>query len=327
METSAHRQLVLLADISTLPESLAERLKRHQEQARGAFSAATEAALRSDSKIFTGWCADRGESPLPCAPEVVADFVDQMAESRAPATVRRYTSSIGHLHRAAGLANPCASEVVKLSLKRMFRERGRAQKQAAGLNFTLRARMIDAAPDSLLGKRDRAILAIGYDALMRRSEIAALNVEDLETAEDGSAVAVIRRSKTDQEGEGAVAFLAPDSIGFVREWIEAAGITEGPLFRSMRGPKIGTRLGPWCVSDCLRRLAKAAGIDPEMVKDLSSHSCRVGGCQDMSAAGLGLSEIMQSGRWKSSRMVARYAEKTESRRGAAAKLAMAQGRY
>ena len=95
--------------------------------ARGAYAGSTERALRADVTLFTAWCSDAGAAALPAMAATVAAFIDAMAALKAPATVRRYVSSIATFHRAAGLANPCETQAVKLALKRMHRERGRAQ--------------------------------------------------------------------------------------------------------------------------------------------------------------------------------------------------------
>jgi hypothetical protein len=118
-------------------QPIAANLRAHAEAARGAYADETKRALRGDVALFTRWCAGTGLMPLPAYPETVAAFVDFMAISRAPASVRRYVSSIAYFHRAAGQPNPCDGMVVKLALKRMHRERGRAQQQAGPLNDEL----------------------------------------------------------------------------------------------------------------------------------------------------------------------------------------------
>ena len=92
--------------------------------------------------------------------------------------MRRYVSSIATFHRAAGVANPCETQAVKLALKRMHRERGRAQAQAAPINDVLVARMLAATGDTLRHHRNRALLAVAYSTLCRRSELVALRYAD-----------------------------------------------------------------------------------------------------------------------------------------------------
>ena len=158
----------------SLPATIADRaisdsLRRHAEAARGAFATNTERALRADVVVFSGWCAEADRQAMPASPETVAAFVDAMAASRAPATIRRYTSSVAIFHRAAGVANPCDSLTVKLALKRMHRERGRAQQQAAPLNDELVRQMLRARGARLRDLRHRAMLVMAYTTMMRRS--------------------------------------------------------------------------------------------------------------------------------------------------------------
>ena len=187
-------------------------LAQHAAAARGAYAGNTERALRADVTIFTAWCSDAGATALPAVAATVAAFIDAMAALKAPATVRRYVSSIATFHRAAGVANPCETQPVKLALKRMHRERGRAQAQAAPVNDVLVARMLAAAGDTLRHRRNRALLAVAYSTLCRRSELVALRCVDLQVDAEGFGTITIRRSKTDQEGLGDVAPIAADAM-------------------------------------------------------------------------------------------------------------------
>jgi hypothetical protein len=90
-------------------------------------------------------------------------FIDAMAAGRAPATVRRYISSVATFHRAAQVENPCETLGVKLALKRMHRERGRLQQQAAALTDRLVADMLAKAGTSLRGLRDKSLVATVSD--------------------------------------------------------------------------------------------------------------------------------------------------------------------
>ena len=216
---------------------------------------------------------------------------------------------------------------MKLALKRMYREKGRRQKQAHGITLEIRNRLLDSLPDTVRGARDKALLAVAYDTMLRRSELVALKVDDLAFADDDSGTVLVRRSKTDTEGEGAYAFLAPDTAGYVVAWLEAAEITDGSLLCSVgKGGRVGEALNVDSVGRIFKKMARTAGLSPDMVKDISGHSSRVGCAQDMAAFGIELSAIMQAGRWKTATMVSRYTEKLVARRGGAAKLAALQNR-
>jgi len=305
-------------------DELQSRLVEYERKAKGAISPNTKRALKADSAIWSAWCANEGLSSLPAMPDALSAFVDDQATSKSCATVRRYIATIARMHRAASLNDPTKDETVKLAMKRMARAYGTRQDQADALNRPAVDRMIAAAGDRVRDLRNVAMLALQYDTMTRRSELVAIELEDITRQEDGTGTVIIRRSKTDQAGEGAVCFLATDTMERLASWIDAAGVEDGALFRSVnKGGKAGDRLHDRDVPRILKGMAEAAGLDI----DPSGHSARVGVAQDMTAAGFGLSEIMQAGRWKSPTMPARYSENQQARRGAAAKLAALQNRF
>ena len=112
--------------------ALAELLGQFVRAAQGAFSSNTERALKSDLAIYAAWCAEQGERALPARPETVAAFIDAKAELRAPATVRRYVTSLTIAHRALGLEKRIKSPPVQLALKRMHRKKGAARTRRRG---------------------------------------------------------------------------------------------------------------------------------------------------------------------------------------------------
>ena len=294
---------------------------------RGAFSDSTERARRADLAMFRAWCAARGAAELPTEPGTLAAFVDEMAAARAPATVRRYVASIAAAHRASDLTCPTGSAVVGLALRRMDRHRGRRQKQARGLTWALRERLLAATGDRLIDARNRALVAVAYDAMLRRSELAAACVADLARAAGGTATLLVPRSKTDPAGRSATVYIASDTTSLLDEWLRRSAITDGRLFRSLRKDgAVGERLHPSQVPRIIKAMARRAGLQKALVAGLSGHSPRVGAAQDMIAAGIELPAILQAGRWKTAAMVSRYGERLLARRSAAAQLARLQGR-
>ena len=307
--------------------ALAERLGQFVRAARGAFSNSTERALKSDLSIYAEWCAERGERALPATPETVAAFIDAKAEERAPATVRRYVTSLGIAHRALGLEKTVKSPPVQLALKRMHRKKGRRQDQATGLTWPLRQRLLEAAGDRLLDDRNRALLAVAYDAMLRRAELVSLQVPDLFEEVRGDGSLLVRRSKTDGEGRGEIVWVGRDTVRLTQAWLDRAGISDGMLFRSVgKGGRIGERLHPCQVPRIFKAMAREAGLPEAVAGGLSGHSARVGAAQDMVSAGIELPLILHAGRWKSTAMVNRYGERLLARRSGAAQLARMQGR-
>ena len=294
--------------------------------ARGALSANTERAMRSDLAIYAAWCDTHGVRALPARTETIAAFVEAMATLRAPATVRRYVASIAGAHRAIGLEKRARSEPVRLSLQRMDRQKGRRQAQAKGLTGGLRERLLDAAGDELIDARNRALLAVAYDTLLRRSELVSLQVSDIVEEFDGSATVLVRRSKADPEGWGATLYLAPGSVALVHEWLHRSGVREGKLFRSLCRRLVGDGLDASQVPRIFKAMAEHAALPGEVVEGISGHSTRGGAAQDMVASGIEMPAILQAGRWKTPAMVNRYAEHLLARRSGASQLARLQHR-
>ena len=297
-----------------------------EQAARRALSANTERALRSDLAIFTAWCAKHGLQALPASAKTLATFVAAMAKMRAPATVRRYIASIATAHRAAGAKETTGTEPVRRALARMHRQKGRRQAQAKGLTWSLRNRLLDATGDDLVDARNRALLAVAYDTLLRRGELVALEVPDIVEEMDGAATVLVRRAKADPEGHGAQVYLARDSMALVREWLERSGVVQGKVFRSLTRGTVGEKLEAGQISRIFKRMARNAALPAEIVERISGHSTRVGATQDMVAVGIGMAAIQQAGRWKTTAMVNRYGERLLARRSGAAQLAHLQQR-
>ena len=292
----------------------------------GTMSGNTERAVRSDLAIYCAWCTQNSVPAVPASAETVAAFVDAMGQRRAPATVRRYVSSIAIAQRARGLEKTTTSEPVRRALKRMHKRDGRRQEQAEGLTGSLRKRLLDAAGEELIDARNRALLAVAYDTLLRRNELVAVQVADIVEEIRGSGIVLVRRSKTDPEGLGAMVYVARDSMALVREWLRRSGISQGRVFRSLSRGILGEGLEAGQVSRIFKRMARAADLPSEVVERISGHSTRVGATQDMVAEGIGMAAILQAGRWKTTAMVNRYGEHLLARRSGAAQLARLQHR-
>ncbi len=203
-------------------------------------------------------------------------------------------------------------------IRRSSKDRGRGQ--VAGVPWEEADRVVEEAvrEKTLRGMRDAALIAVGSDALLRVSEMVAINAGDIERDTDGSAVLHVRRSKTDQEGMGATCYLGRRTVEVLDSWMASAGIGQDgdeAVFRSTRkGGAVGSRL-----SDRSARSIVAArcGRSNERV---SGHSLRVGSALSLARAGASLVELQQAGRWKSPEMPARYTRGESARRGPVARL-------
>jgi len=194
-------------------------------------------------------------------------------------------------------------------MRRALRTKPRRPKQAYGLTKKLRDKLIAACPNDLIGIRNRAIIAVGYDTLCRRSELVSLRVEDLSELDHGAMSILVRRAKNDPFGDGRFGYLTPKTVKLLKRWLKKGKISEGWLFRRIYGWRVGSdNLNPYTITRVIKELAATAGLDKSVVRQLSGHSMRVGAAQDMMTGGIGILPVMQAGGWKSMNIVGRYVQ-------------------
>jgi integrase len=305
-----------------------QRLREWQGMAEGAYSVNTLRAQKADGAIFQAFCEVRGESFLPADPTTIRAFIEhEMKAGKKPATVRRYIATIGRAHIGAGLLNPCSSEAVRLGLKKMGRETSARQEQAHPLGWTDIKEFIESAGRGLRADRERAMLCVAYETLARRGELVALELRDIDFHPDGTGQVIIRRGKTDAQGQGRVAYLSRTTVKWLKIWLEHAKISEGPIFRRLIGRnEIGDDLNPGSIAPIFKRVAQWIGMPARFVAVVSGHSTRVGAAQDLAELDIDLAAITQAGGWKSPRMPLQYAERINAARSGMARAAAAAGR-
>jgi integrase len=267
---------------------------------------------RKDWQAFTAWCAAQGFTPLPAAPAVVALYLSARATAgKKVATLQRELAAISQAHKVAGLASPRSDAAVQEVLKGIRRTVGVAPTQEKAPLLPLELRAISAAlPEGLIGKRDRALLTLGFAGAFRRSELVGLLVEDFAFNDDGLTV-TLRRSKTDQEGEGrkvGVPFGShPDTcpVRAVKAFLAAAELTEGPAFRHInRHGRMGSAaLSGHALALVVKRAVARTGLD---ASKYAGHSLRAGLVTAAAKAGKSTHSIMRQTGHKSLAMVSRY---------------------
>src|SRR6267378_4179097 len=207
-----------------------------QAMAEGAYSANTLRAQKADGAIFQAFCESRDEPYLPADSKTIRAFIeDRVKAGKKPATIKRYVATIARVHMAARLLNPCSSEAVRLGLKQMGRETSARQSQAHPLGWKDIKEFIVSAGQGLRADRERAMLCAAYETLARRGELVALEVRDIDFHPNGTGQALIRRGKTDAEGQGRAAYLSRETVKWLKVWLEHAGIVEGAVFRRLIG--------------------------------------------------------------------------------------------
>ena len=276
-------------------------------------AASTRKAYTADWNRFALWCQERAATALPAAPALVAVYLSALAaRGQAPPSIARALAAIAYAHRRAGKVPPHRAEggmVIGDMLAGIRRSRiaGPDRKAAADADVVMQL-LWSIEGSSLAAMRDRALIAFGMALAARRSELVALDVADLAWEAKGLRV-TIRRSKTDQDSEGAVVAVPEGRrltpLTHLRAWLEAAAITEGPVFRPLwKGNRTrDARLSDHAVARIVQARALAAGLDPARY---AGHSLRAGFVTSAARAGADVWKIQQVSRHKSMQVLSGY---------------------
>jgi integrase len=178
----------------------------------------------------------------------------------------------------------------------MGRETSARQGQAHPLGWKEIKEFIDGAGQSLRADREKAMLCVAYETLARRGELVALELRDIDFYPNGTGQALIRRGKTDAEGQGRVAYLSRETVKWLKIWLDHAMISEGPIFRRLIGSgQIGDALHPGSIPPIFKRVAQWIGMPARFVDKVCGNSTRVGAAQDLVELDIDLAAITQAG--------------------------------
>lgn len=303
MTTTEHLALIVAAtDVAA--RSLGVDVAAADQYASAGVAANTRKAYAADLACFTTYCAATGVAALPATVDTIRGYLAWLAaEGKAVATIRRRLASIAAAHQVAGVPSPTTDAAVRATMRGIARSLGSGQRLVAPLTIDVLRAAIDALPMNLHGRRDRALLALGFAGAMRRSELVALDLADIRFVAEGLEVTV-RRSKTDQEGHGRVIGIPYGRrsgvcpVALVRDWLAAAGFLDadgqvigaGPLLRSVsRHGHVGGRLDGSAIARIVKAAAEAAGVDADQ---FSGHSLRAGFVTTAAVAGIADRRIM-----------------------------------
>ena len=306
-----------LTPVLARPELLAALDEAGHDYDRAARAEATWRAYRCDCEDFVRWCETVGLVALPASDETLARYLAHLADrGRKPATLARRLAAISVAHQMAGYASPAQSRLVRDRLSGIRRSLGVAQRQATPATTPEIRRMVRALPEGLHGRRDRLVILLGFAAALRRSELAALDVEDIRWVPEGMEV-TIARSKTDQEAEGVVVAVPYGSkmdtcpVRALGAWLDATGLVEGPLIRGISRDahipvehRLLRRLSTEGISRIVARAARRAGLDPN--GQWTGHSLRAGLATSAAKAGVPDRVIMATTRHRSRSSLDRY---------------------
>jgi len=298
------------------PEALARYLGQARRYASLSKSPRTLKAYESDWADFTEFCRRSAQPSLPAAPETVALYLTYLVDeqTRKASTLTRRLAAISQVHQAAALPTPTGESVVRSVMAGIRRVHGTQPTAKAALAPELLKRIIVGLPGTLRGRRDRALLLVGFTGALRRSELVALRGEDVAFEGEGMIV-TIRRSKTDPEAAGQLVGIPRGKtaetcpVRALESWLESARITEGPLFRPIErwsGAVLPRALDDRRVATLLKELVGRAGLDPAA---FAGHSLRSGLATAAAAGGASERAIMDQTRHRSIKQVRRYIQR------------------
>ena len=301
--------------LATVPQSeeaarLAELLDRAQNFAREARAENTLRAYRSDWRDFEAWCRERHFASCPASPQTVALYLTALSKTHKVSTLTRRISAISQAHQTAGFPSPTEESPVRLVMAGIRRSLGTAAQGKRPVLIPDLQAMVNVIPENLIGLRDRAILLIGFSGAFRRSELVALDCEDLTETVDGLVV-TIRRSKTDQEAEGRKVAIprgreeSTCPLHALLVWRAAAEIASGPVFLRVNrhGQLLRERLSAEAIAIVVKRWAAKLGYASS---EFAGHSLRSGLATAAAIAGKSERAIMNQTGHRSTATVRRY---------------------
>lgn len=294
---------------------------RARERIAGGVAKNTTRAYARQWAAFEAWCAREGRTALPATAETLAEYVTVLADHGVPpvqvenddvpgkpasnSTIEQAMAAVRTMHRTAGFKGQPDTDAALLVLRDHRRNSSQRTKKATPILIDeLRAMIETCDPSTLQGMRDHALLVLGIAMFGRRSEMVALELDDLSETSEGLVV-LVRKSKTDQDAKGREIPIpygqhaATCPVRVMRAWVATLaehGITEGRVLRSVnRPPHIGKSLSGVAVDTVVKERAIAAKLPN--ADGYSAHSLRAGGATLAAIAGHPISAIAEHGGW------------------------------
>ena len=272
-----------------------------------------------------------GEACCQTTPHELLRYLEFHAQFLNPQTLRRRLTALSHWHVYQGLSDPTIHPLVRKTMSGIIRVHGRPPEKAQALSIEQLNLLVShlMTKSRLVDWRDNALLQIGFFGAFRRSELVAIQWEQVTFVPQGLEI-LIPRSKTDQEGEGKVCAIPYGNkttlcpVTALQRWREKSTLLSGPVFRGVsQKDKIASRpLSPVSVNLIIKKLAAECNLPN--AKQYSGHSLRRGFATSASQKGATLGAIMRHGRWRNERTVNGYIEEGQRFEGNAAGLLLEQ---
>ena len=284
-----------ITDFSAIAESITvwERLT-HQQYAKN-----TLVAFKNDWNSFLLFCIQHQTSALPASAEIVHRYIEKMAQTRKLASLKRYIVTISLVHRCHALPNPCLSNEIKLAMHKQRLDKHDDYTNAHGFRDNHLQNLLESFSHATKAKdvRDMAIWAMTFEAMLKRSEVTALTINDIEITPEGLITLSVN---------GTLIALSDVASQAINRWLTLSMIDSGFVFRRIdRHNNIGDNpLDHSSIYRIFRRASQELELPTDVI--FSGQSPRVGASQDLADAGLSIHQIQHQGRWRSPAMPAQY---------------------
>jgi len=297
----------LIPEVKKLHEETLENLKSSKANN-------TLRAYKSDFRDFGVFCAKHGFNSMPTEPKVVSLYLTHLSANSKISTLRRRLVSIGVVHKIKGHYLDTKHPVIIENLMGIKRKKGSIQIGKKPILINHLKQIINVIDEQKIEKikklRNRTLILLGFGGGFRRTELISINYEDLDFVEEGVKI-TLRRSKTDQFGEGMIKGLPYFSketycpVTNLKNWLKISKIKTGPVFRRFAKGSALTknRLTDQSVVLIIKDCLKVAGIEND---NFSGHSLRSGFATVAAESGADERSIMAMTGHKTTQMVRRY---------------------
>jgi site-specific recombinase XerD len=269
---------------------------------RSSKSANTIRAYKSDFNHFVEFCKKNNFKQLPADPKTVSFYITHLSSNSKVSTLKRRLASISVIHKLKGHYIDVKHPLIIENLMGIQRKKGVFQKSKNPILVNELREIINIIEknntNELKKNRDKALILIGFSGGFRRSELVNIDLDDIEFTKEGVKI-FIKRSKTDQSGEGmtkAIPYFKEKSfcpVIFLKQWIEISKIHKGLIFN----------ISDKMVALLIKRYISKAGFDS---KKYSGHSLRSGFATVAADSGADEKSIMNMTGHKTTQMVRRY---------------------
>lgn len=272
--------LVIHENALSIWDTFESDLVKADEYAKNAKSKNTIKAYLAALKNFASYCGQNGLEPIPMTTDIIRGYISNLAKDHKYATIRNRLVLIGVVFKRNGYDFPLDDPKVKDTIEGIKREIGVRQNKKAPLLMDDIKKALSIFSDSLLDTRNKALLLLGWAGAFRRSELVNIDVEDIDFSDARGIIILLKRSKTDQSGEGqtkAIPYTGKVScpIKALKNWLEASNIKEGAIFRPINRANViqDKRLSDKAVSRLVKTICEKVGLDSDR---FSGHSLRAG---------------------------------------------------